>query len=175
MGQMLRGWRVLSALALIAVGLVMGASVAGAQAAPAPSDHASSLSSAQFHTNPGHFLSGPQPHVAGQSYAANSSNWSGQLATGLSFTGVTGDWVVPAVQPTSYPGISATWIGIDGGPGSPNSIIQTGTDQSNAKRCHVLPRLVRALPGATGLLRQPSRPETRCRQRSPRTARTIGH
>ena len=120
----------LSAIALVALGLVMGASVAGAQAPPAvPSDHASSLSSLQFHTNPGHFLSGPLPHVAGQSYAASSSNWSGQLATGLSFTGVTGAWVVPAVQPTSYPGISATWIGIDGGPSSPNSIIQTGTDQ----------------------------------------------
>ena len=35
----------------------------------------------------------------------------------------------PTVQPTQYGGISATWIGIDGGLGSPNSIIQTGTQQ----------------------------------------------
>ena len=42
---------------------------------------------------------------------------------------VTGNWVVPTVQPTQYSGASATWIGIDGGPNSPNSIIQTGTAQ----------------------------------------------
>jgi hypothetical protein len=115
--------RWLSAIALVVVGLVMGASVAGAQAA------AADPVSVHFHTNPGRFLSGPQPHVAGQSYAATSNNWSGQIATGLSFTGVTGNWVVPAVVPTTYAGDSATWIGIDGGPNSPNSIIQTGTDQ----------------------------------------------
>jgi hypothetical protein len=120
-------WRWLSALALIAVGLATGASVAAAQAAPA--DHGSSFAPAQFHTNPGHFLSGPRPHVAGRSYADESTNWSGQIATGLTFTGMTGSWVVPAIQPTSYPGSSATWIGIDGGPSSPNSIIQTGTAQ----------------------------------------------
>ena len=33
------------------------------------------------------------------------------------------------MQPTQYNGASATWIGIDGGPGSPGSIIQTGTAQ----------------------------------------------
>ena len=126
-GQMLRAWRVLSAIGLMAVGLVMGASVAAAQAAP--DDHGLSLAAAQFHTNPGHFLTGPQPHVAGQSYAAHTSNWSGQIATGLSFTGITGNWVVPAIVPTTYAGNSATWIGIDGGPTSPQSIIQTGTDQ----------------------------------------------
>jgi hypothetical protein len=118
---------VLSAIALMAVGLVMGASVAGAQAAPG--DHALPLAAAQFHTNPGHFLTGPRPHVAGQSYADESTNWSGQIATGLSFTGMTGQWRVPAVVPTTYAGNSATWIGIDGGPASPQSIIQTGTDQ----------------------------------------------
>ncbi len=67
--------------------------------------------------------------MAGQSYADESTNWSGQIATGLTFTGITGSWVVPAIQPTSYPGASATWIGIDGGPESPQSIIQTGTAQ----------------------------------------------
>ena len=33
------------------------------------------------------------------------------------------------MQPTQYTGASATWIGIDGGPDSPGSIIQTGTAQ----------------------------------------------
>jgi Peptidase A4 family len=130
-GQMLRGWRVLSAIALMAVGLVMGASAAEAQAAPG--DHGLSVAAAPFHTNPGHFLTGPQPHVAGQSNTANTSNWSGQLATGstfTNFTGMTGEWVVPSIVPTTYAGNSATWIGIDGGPASPQSIIQTGTDQA---------------------------------------------
>src|ERR1700722_7235103 len=124
---MLRGWRVLSAIALMAVGLVMGASVAGAQAAPG--DHALSLTQAQFHTNPGHFVTGPEPHVAGKSYADLSTNWSGQIATGLSFTGMTGKWVVPSIVPTTNAGDSATWIGIDGGPSPPQSILQTGTYQ----------------------------------------------
>ena len=117
----------LSAIALMAVGLVLGASVAGAQAAPG--GHALSLAQAQFHTNPGHFVTGPQPHVAGHSFADESTNWSGQIATGLSFTGMTGKWVVPSIVPTTYAGDSATWIGIDGGPPYPQSIIQTGTDQ----------------------------------------------
>jgi Peptidase A4 family len=111
----------------MAVGLGMGASVAGAQAAP--SEHALSLAPAQFHTNPGHFLTGPQPHVAGQSFADLSTNWSGQIATGQSFTAMSGQWQVPALVPTTYAGDSATWIGLDGGLASPHSIIQTGTDQ----------------------------------------------
>ena len=36
---------------------------------------------------------------------------------------------MPTVQATPYSGASATWIGIDGGPASPGSIIQTGTVQ----------------------------------------------
>jgi len=126
-----RIWRWLSALSLLAVGLVMGASAAGAQAAPA--EQGSMLSPAQFHTNPGHFISAPQPHVAGRSYPAESTNWSGQIATpssgATSFIGITGKWTVPAIVPTTYAGDSATWVGIDGGPDSPDSIIQTGTDQ----------------------------------------------
>jgi hypothetical protein len=118
----------------------MGASAAGAQgeASGAAASHVSSMpalghglpnSAPQVHTNPGHFLTAPVPHVAGQSYADESTNWSGQIATGLSFTSITGNWTVPTVQPTQYEGASATWIGIDGGPSSPNSIIQTGTAQ----------------------------------------------
>ena len=149
-------WRWLSAVALVAVGLVMGASVAGAQATRAAAAHRlrTPLATAQFHTNPGHFLSGPQPHVAGQSYADESTNWSGQIATGLTFTGMTGSWVVPAIAAHSVPGGSATWIGIDGGPGSPNSIIQTGTAQTTQDGADVVLLLVRAVPGATGLLRE---------------------
>ena len=120
----------LSAIALMAFGLVMGASVAGAQAAPAaPGAHAASLLSAQFAPNPGHFLSGPQPHVAGQSYAADSTNWSGQIATGSSFTGVTGPGSSRPSSRLRTRGFRPPGSGSTGGPSSSNSIIQTGTDQ----------------------------------------------
>ncbi len=134
-----RIWRWVSAATLVAVGLVMGTSVAGAQNAPshaAPAHapwaalgHGTPASPSQPHTNPGHFVTPPEPHVAGGSYTAESTNWSGQIASGATFTGVQAAWVVPTVQPTQYSGVSATWIGIDGGPSSPGSIIQTGTTQ----------------------------------------------
>ena len=131
-------WRWLSATALVAVGLVMGASVAGAQqtaathAAPwAELGHAPVSASAQFHSHPGAFLTGPQPHVAGRSFTSESTNWSGQIATGAvgTFSDIQASWVVPTVQTSQFPAASATWIGIDGAPNAPNSIIQTGTAQ----------------------------------------------
>ena len=59
-----RMWRWLSALALVAVGLVMGASVAGAQDAPQRCRSGRRWgtplpSPSQFHTNPGRFRDGP--------------------------------------------------------------------------------------------------------------------
>ena len=91
--------------------------------------HASASSPAQFHTSPGHFVTPLEPHVAGSSFAAASTNWSGQCPPGRPTGRVAADWVVPTVQPTQYSGASATWIGIDGGPASSGSIIQTGTVQ----------------------------------------------
>ncbi len=70
-----------------------------------------------------------EPHVGGVSYPSESSNWSGQIAGGSTFTRVAADWVVPTIQPTQYLGASATWIGLDGSPVSPDSILQTGTEQ----------------------------------------------
>ena len=64
---------------------------------------------------PGHFVTPLEPHVAGSSYAAESTNWSGQISAGTTYSGIHADWVVPTVQPTQYGGVSATWIGIDGG------------------------------------------------------------
>ena len=150
-------WRWLSATALVAVGLVMGPSVAGAQQTAiahatswAELGHGSVIAPAQFHSHPGDFLSGPQPHVGGRSFTSESTNWSGQIATGTTFTAITGDWVVPTVQPTQYGGASATWIGIDGGPSSPSSIIQTGTAQLTEGGQTALLRLVRALSRPCG-------------------------
>src|ERR1700677_1339300 len=139
MARSFRMWRWLSALALIAVGLVMGASVAGAQDAPGHAvagharptlAHGVPISPSQPHTNPAHFLTQPRPHVAGVSDADSSSNWSGQILTGTTFTGIQASWIVPTVQATQYSGASATWIGIDGAGTSSGSIIQTGTAQN---------------------------------------------
>ncbi len=106
----------------------MGTSVAGAQDAHSEVVVAH-LSPSLFHTNPGHFVTPLEPHAAGGSFTSESTNWSGQIAGGSTFTAVSGHWVVPTIQPTQYGAGSATWIGIDGGPSSPNSIIQTGTAQ----------------------------------------------
>jgi len=110
----------------------MGASAAGAQSTQTQWPEVShGLASApeQLHTNPGRFVTPLDPHVAGSSYAAESTNWSGQITSGTTYSSVHADWVVPTVQATQYSGASATWIGIDGGPSSPGSIIQTGTVQ----------------------------------------------
>ena len=72
------------------------------------------------------------------SYAI-SSNWSGQVATGGTYTGVSANWIVPTVPDTSNLNngtteYSATWIGIDGT--SSQSLIQTGTAQQSSGGPH---------------------------------------
>ena len=58
------------------------------------------------------------------SSASQSSNWSGYVASGGTFTSVTGSWIVPTVSAAST-GADATWVGI-GGLNS-NDLIQAGT------------------------------------------------
>src|SRR5688500_11049684 len=53
-----------------------------------------------------------------------SSNWSGYVANGGTYTSVTGTWVVPQVSPTTT-GADATWVGIGGVTGT--DLIQAGT------------------------------------------------
>ncbi len=53
-----------------------------------------------------------------------SNNWAGYIATGGSFTSVSGSWVVPQVNATRT-SADATWIGIGGM--THNDLIQTGT------------------------------------------------
>lgn len=53
-----------------------------------------------------------------------SSNWSGYVATGGTYTSVTGTWVVPNVAATTT-GADATWVGIGGVTGT--DLIQAGT------------------------------------------------
>jgi peptidase A4-like protein len=64
-----------------------------------------------------------QPGTPAQD-ASRSSNWSGYVATGGTFTSVSGSWVVPHVSPTTT-GADATWVGIGGL--SSRDLIQAGT------------------------------------------------
>ena len=53
-----------------------------------------------------------------------SSNWSGYVANGGTYTSVTGTWIVPQVSATTT-GADATWVGIGGVTGT--DLIQAGT------------------------------------------------
>src|SRR5438093_9791133 len=53
-----------------------------------------------------------------------SSNWSGYVASGGTYTSVTGTWIVPQVGSTTT-GADATWVGIGGVSGT--DLIQAGT------------------------------------------------
>lgn len=54
----------------------------------------------------------------------SSSNWSGYVASGGTFTSVTGTWIIPQVGSTTT-GADATWVGIGGVTGT--DLIQAGT------------------------------------------------
>jgi hypothetical protein len=55
---------------------------------------------------------------------SSSSNWSGYVASGGTFTSVTGSWIVPTVS-TATSGADATWVGIGGL--TSRDLIQAGT------------------------------------------------
>ena len=80
-------------------------------------------------TEPAHWVTGPQPHTPGAQETEESHNWSGYIDSGPQFSGASGQWVVPAVQPTQTPSFSATWVGVDGA--SNLDLIQTGTAQES--------------------------------------------
>jgi hypothetical protein len=82
-----------------------------------------------------HLVRGHVPGGSSKPHAASSvtdgpllsTNWSGQLATGGTYTSVQGSWTVPTVPNISEADYSASWIGIDGTTSS--TLIQTGTAQ----------------------------------------------
>ena len=53
-----------------------------------------------------------------------SNNWAGYIATGGTFTSVSGSWIVPQVNTTGLSS-DATWVGLGGA--SSSQLIQTGT------------------------------------------------
>jgi hypothetical protein len=58
-----------------------------------------------------------------------SSNWSGYVANGGTYTSVTGTWIVPQVGATTT-GADATWVGVGGITGT--DLIQAGTQATVA-------------------------------------------
>jgi hypothetical protein len=68
-----------------------------------------------------------EPHISGTSGTLEAHNWSGHIFTGPTFTAVSGQWVVPTVQPSATGRYSATWVGVDGV--NNTSLAQAGTAQ----------------------------------------------
>ena len=68
----------------------------------------------------------PNPQGAASGVARSTSrNWSGYVATGGTYTSVTGTWIVAKPDPKT-PGIDATWVGIGGA--DTTDLIQAGTE-----------------------------------------------
>ena len=65
------------------------------------------------------------PRISGTTNTTESTNWAGYVDSGTTFSGVGGEWTVPAVQPSKVLAASSQWIGIDGA--TNQSLIQTGT------------------------------------------------
>ncbi len=127
-------------LALTAAATTVPAGGAGAASVDRPSTLAAPLGPDPLHLVKGaiptghvtgHTTSSANPHAASSATdgPALSSNWSGQVATGGTYTSVHGSWVVPTVSATIDDEYSATWIGIDGT--SSPTLIQTGTAQES--------------------------------------------
>ena len=123
---------VLGTLALLSgasVGIAQGASAHSLRSTPHWGDFRA-LPAGQPQSDPAHWVSTLGPHVSGTKETAESTNWSGYVDTGPTFTAVSGQWVVPAVQASQSSESSGTWIGIDGATNS--SLIQTGTAQQTS-------------------------------------------
>lgn len=60
---------------------------------------------------------------------STSRNWSGYVATGGTYTSVTGTWVIAKPDPMT-PGIDATWVGVGGA--NTTDLVQAGTETTVA-------------------------------------------
>ena len=69
-----------------------------------------------------------------QGSASNSLDWAGYVATGHTFSSVSGSWRQPAVTCTAAKASqSAFWVGLDGFAKSDQTVEQIGTDSDCAK------------------------------------------
>ncbi len=94
-----------------------------------------------------HRVGGLAPHMTTTDEPILSSNWSGQILAGGSYTAIQGSWTVPSVTPSPSPEYSSTWIGIDGT--DTQSLIQTGTSQETDADQTRYEAWVELLPGAS--------------------------
>jgi len=80
---------------------------------------------------------------------SNSFNWSGYVATGGKFTGVSGTWIVPnPAQSGNSLTAHATWVGIGGVLG--HDLIQAGTQAISAPSGQIqFEAWIEKLPGST--------------------------
>ena len=125
---------VLVSLALIAGVSAMGVEGAGAQAAQTAAvtgwpalGHFNSAAADRPQPAPEHRVPTLGPHISGTTDTTESTNWSGYVDTGTTFSGVGGEWTVPSVDPSGVLAASSQWIGIDGATNT--SLIQTGTSE----------------------------------------------
>lgn len=90
---------------------------------PAPNSNVSSLTPTGTGDSSGGSSGTSTPQ---QTQGYTSTNWSGYLAAGKTFTGVSGEWTVPNVSGNgSTTSADASWIGIGGV--TSQDLIQTGT------------------------------------------------
>jgi hypothetical protein len=68
-------------------------------------------------------------HQTSASSGEKSSNWSGDVVTGGTYTRVTGSWVVPKVKVTKTNRFAADWVGIGGY--STGDLVQSGTAEQS--------------------------------------------
>jgi hypothetical protein len=89
------------------------------------------------------------PSSGSMTSSYSSTNWSGYLATGNTFTGITGSWNVPDATGTGYStSADATWIGIGGVTSS--DLIQVGTQNTVSPSGHLTSNaFFELLPGAS--------------------------
>ncbi|MDA0164069.1 G1 family endopeptidase [Solirubrobacter ginsenosidimutans] len=62
--------------------------------------------------------------------AATSSNWAGYVASGNTFSSVSGTWVVPRAK-SDTEGYEATWVGLGGADESAGALEQVGTESDD--------------------------------------------
>jgi len=86
-------------------------------------------------TEPVHWAAKFGPLISGTTETTEATNWTGHIFTGPAFTSVSGQWVVPTVQPSAPGAYSATWIGVDGVTNI--SLIEAGTAQDIKWHDHV--------------------------------------
>ncbi len=156
----------------VVVHVVHGTSARSAQAA-SPSGDARASAAVLPHSEPVHWASAHSHESGTTNTTATSTNWSGYIDSGPTFTEVTADWVVPTVQVSQASQYSSTWIGIDGDIDT-SSLIQTGTAQDTS--AGTLPT---TSPGTSFSQERRcksarSRLAIRCKPRSSRTHRDCG-